>query len=51
MATRTLEVEREAWNYANLQKLHQSSGNGNADIYWMDARFIEQLRKQAEFHP
>jgi hypothetical protein len=51
MATRTLEIEREAWNYANLQKLHQSSGNGNADIYWMDARFIEHLRKQAEFHP
>jgi len=51
MATRTREMEREEWTYSNLRKLHRSSGNGNADIYWMDAGFIEQLRNRAVYHP
>lgn len=49
MATRTGEIEPEAWNYATLKRLHHSSNNGNADIYWMDAGFISKLRKQAVF--
>lgn len=50
MATRTREIEREEWNYATLRQLFQSSNNGNADIYWMDAGLIETLKKQAVFH-
>ncbi len=44
MATRTTEVEAADWNYEKLVDLYHSPGNGNADIYWMDARFIEDLR-------
>jgi hypothetical protein len=44
MATRTAEVEAADWNYEKLVDLYHSPGNGNADIYWMDARFIEDLR-------
>jgi len=49
MATRTEEIERDEWNYDNLLKLYQSPNNGNADICWMDAGFIQQLRNKAEF--
>ena len=49
MATRTKEIERDAWNYDNLLKLYQSSNNGNADIYWMDAGFIRELKNHAVF--
>ena len=49
MATRTKEIEQDDWNYQNLRKLYQSSNNGNADIYWMDAGFIGQLRNKAVF--
>lgn len=49
MATRTREIEREEWTYATLRQLFQSSNNGNADIYWMDAGLIEALKKQAVF--
>lgn len=44
MATRTVEIEAADWNYKTLKELNYSPGNGNADIYWMDAGFIEQLR-------
>ncbi|MGW8314924.1 MAG: TolB family protein [Bacteroidales bacterium] len=46
MATRTREIEQDEWNYANLRQLYQSSNNGNADIYWMDAGFIGDLKKE-----
>lgn len=49
MATRTKEIDRDSWNYENLLQLHQSSNNGNADIYWVDAGFIQKLRQQAVF--
>jgi len=32
------------WTYARLKEEHGLPGNGNADIYWMDASFIEELR-------
>jgi hypothetical protein len=50
MATRTEEINQEKWNYETLRKLHESPNNGNADIYWMDAGFIGQLREQAVFN-
>jgi hypothetical protein len=48
MASRTGEIEPVDWNYLKLLDLHRNPGNGNADIYWMDASFIEDLRKQAK---
>jgi Tol biopolymer transport system component len=47
MATRTSEIEEADWNYETLKTLYNSPGNGNADIYWMDAGFIENLRQVA----
>jgi Tol biopolymer transport system component len=44
MATRTREIEEADWNYHTLMELNDSPGNGNADIFWMDAGFIEDLR-------
>jgi len=44
MATRTTEIEEADWTYEKLVELNSSPGNGNADIYWMDAGFIEDLR-------
>jgi hypothetical protein len=44
MATRTAEIKAADWNYETLLELNQSPGNGNADMYWMEAGFIEQLR-------
>ena len=49
MATRTREVEASQWNYAKLKELYSSPGNGNADIYWVDAGLIHQLRKSAVY--
>jgi len=49
MATRTHEIEEADWNYESLKKLYQSSGNGNADIYWVDAGFIKTLEEKALF--
>ncbi|RLD23766.1 MAG: hypothetical protein DRI70_08950, partial [Bacteroidetes bacterium] len=47
MATRTNEIEESDWNYKNLKLLNDSPGNGNADIYWMDASFIRELELKA----
>jgi hypothetical protein len=49
MATRTNEIEEPQWNYETLQNLYKSPGNGNADIYWVDAGFIEVLREKAGY--
>jgi hypothetical protein len=49
MATRTNEIEVADWNYEKLLDLYRSPGNGNADIYWTDAEFIEALRSRATF--
>ena len=47
MATRTTEIEQKDWTYENLKILYNSPGNGNADIYWVDASFIKNLRQSA----
>jgi hypothetical protein len=50
MATRTNEVEEADWNYDNLKTLNNSPGNGNADIYWVDAGFFRILKEKAVFN-
>ena len=47
MATRTREIEPEEWNFKNLKDLNNSPVNGNADIYWMNAGFIRDLKEKA----
>jgi len=49
MATRTIEIDEANWNYKNLKSLYNSSGNGNADIYWVDAGFFRILKEKARF--
>lgn len=46
MASRTNEIKPEDWNYNYLKVLQNSPGNGNADIYWMEAGFIQDLREK-----
>jgi hypothetical protein len=50
MATRTNEIEEADWNYDNLKTLNNSPGNGNADIYWVDAGFFRILKEKAVFN-
>jgi hypothetical protein len=50
MATRTNEVEEAEWNYENLKALNDSPGNGNADIYWVNAGFFRILKEKAVFN-
>jgi len=47
MATRTNEIDQVDWNYKNLKVLNESPGNGNADVYWVDAEFIRRLKENA----
>ncbi|MEN8203508.1 MAG: hypothetical protein ABFS28_12995 [Bacteroidota bacterium] len=49
MATRTHEVEEADWNYRKLKEIYNSPGNGNADIYWVDAGFLKTLKEKASF--
>jgi ketosteroid isomerase-like protein len=35
---------RRGWRLSDLQRLAQSSQNGDHDIYWVDARILEDLR-------
>ncbi|MEZ5072144.1 MAG: hypothetical protein R2751_14595 [Bacteroidales bacterium] len=49
MATRTREMDVPDWNYEGLRDLYNAPQNGNADIFWVDASFIDALRKQAVF--
>ena len=50
MATRTNEMEETDWNYENLKALNDSPGNGNADIYWVNAGFFRILKEKAVFN-
>jgi hypothetical protein len=47
MATRTQEIEEANWNYKKLKELYHSPGNGNADIYWVEAAFLKTLKEKA----
>ena len=44
MATRTREIEEADWNFEMLRELNDSPNNGFADIYWINAAIIQQLR-------
>ncbi len=44
MATRTMEIEQDEWNYQKLKNLYNSPNNGNADIYWVSSQFISKLK-------
>jgi hypothetical protein len=45
---RTNEIGQAEWNYKHLIELNNSPGNGNADIYWVEAGFIDKLKKSSE---
>ncbi len=44
MSTRMHEGGDQVLTYESIMASHNESGNGNPDIYWMDASFIERLR-------
>jgi hypothetical protein len=47
MAARFLRPERLTFHW--LRGLHSQPGNGNGDIYWVDARVVTGLRARAVF--
>jgi hypothetical protein len=53
MASRSIPEERvpETLTYDFLQEVYKGSQNGNADIYWIDAGFIQDLRPEAPSEP
>lgn len=49
MSSRSVFVDRRAprpMNYAELRQLSDLAMNGNADIWWVDAGFVEKLRPE-----
>ena len=38
--------ESSTYSHKDLTRIHSSPENGNSDIYWMDARIIEELRPE-----
>jgi len=42
--TRSLEESPERLTYRYLEEVYAGPRNGNSDIYWVDASFIEELR-------
>lgn len=49
MANFSADIPAENLSYKKLLELHNSSGNGNADIYWMKTNFIGRLKESAVF--
>jgi len=43
-ATIEAHLDRQPMTYADLQRLHREPMNGNSDIWWVDAAFLEELR-------
>lgn len=45
------EIESLIWKnineYLDIVKIHNSPGNGNGDIYWIDAKIIEKLKPES----
>ena len=44
MTTRMREGGDDILTWESIMDSHNESGNGNPDIYWMDASFIDSLR-------
>ena len=38
------QANHNAFSYQSLMQIHNKPENGNSDIYWMDAKLIEELR-------
>jgi hypothetical protein len=38
------KVRSEPLTARSLQELHNTPGNGNSDIYWIEAAILEELR-------
>ena len=49
MSTRNMPAESypERFSAEYLHGLHNQPNNGNPGIYWMDAEFIQELRREA----
>lgn len=43
-ATIQAHVSRQPMTHGDLQRLHREPMNGNSDIWWIDAAFLEELR-------
>jgi hypothetical protein len=44
MSSRMSEPDSDTMQYQNYQRNHNRPGNGQPDIWWMDASFIQSLR-------
>ena len=49
MANWSDDVPADSLSYDKMLELHNSPRNGNSDIYWMKADFIQELRNKALF--
>lgn len=49
MASKTVKKDNITLTENKLKELYNAPQNGNPDIYWIKADFIEDLRKQAKF--
>lgn len=49
MSNRSEEIPASELSFDRLMNAHNSPGNGNSDIYWMKADFIQKLKKQAVY--
>jgi hypothetical protein len=47
MSSRLTRPER--LTFQGLRELHDRPGNGNADLYWVDAALVTSLRAKAVF--
>lgn len=49
MSARTNPTEKEKISWQKFQEMHDSPENGNSNIYWMKADFIQDLKEKATF--
>lgn len=49
MSARTKPEEKEKFTYKKFEALYNSPENGNSNIYWMEADFINDLKEKATF--
>ncbi len=49
MSARTNPAEKEKISWQKFQQMHNSPENGNSNIYWMKADFIQDLKEKATF--
>ncbi|HKI87868.1 MAG TPA: hypothetical protein VKA38_02500, partial [Draconibacterium sp.] len=49
MSAQTKPQEKEKFTYKKFQEMHNLPENGNSNIYWMKANFINDLKEKATF--